>query len=368
MPTPSNAPSATAGAGPEKQDQVLFAELTERQAMPQVSQPIKGFGKKQTLIVEKVGVVARIRLLIKATFEATEEEKSIVNPGFPQRLIQAIAIESNGVTGIIDCSAMQLEARRKRVFRNPVSALLAVPAPVTEGKKLKKGVFETEFVVEIPIAHDMQSLIGALLAQNEETSLSVTIQWATEEEVQHGGKLAKLEGEVQWGTTVFSIGTTPIGNAETTILPDLSAFHGLLENETPLVGTGNKKANLIRTSGQLLCLTGTVVNSFEKEISPAKWTKFAVEYGGNKDPLVWEPASELLEINADEYDGPIIVGSSPGGQHYLMVDLEADNPMRDMIFPESLTELRATFSIAGGEEVKATANLVVGQETLYPAV
>jgi len=367
MPTPSNAPSATTG-GPERQDALLFARLTERQTMPQTSQAIKGFAKKQTLIVEKVGAVARIRLLVKAKFEATEEEKSIVNPGFPQRLIQAIAIESNGVTGIIDCSAMTLEARRKRVFRNPVSAITTVPKEIVEGKKLKKGVYETEFALEIPIAHDMESLIGILLAQNEETSLSVTVTWASEEEIQHGGKLAKLEGEIQWGTTVFSIGTTPIGGHETTILPDLSAFHGMLESETPLVGTGAKKANLIRNSGQLLCLGGAVQNGFPAEISPALWPKFSIEYGGNKDPLVWEPASELLELNADEYDGPIVVGSSPGGFHFLMVDFEADNPERDWMIPESLTELRAVFGIAGAEKVEVNANLIVTQETLYPAV
>lgn len=368
MPTPNNAPSSTTG-GPERQDPELFAQLTERQAMPQTSQEIKGLGKKQTLIVEKVGIVARIRLLVEWKCEVTEEEKSIFNNGFPWRLLPQIAIESNGVTGIISCSAMALEARRRRIFRNPVSAILENPKKIEEGAKVKKEVIKGKFAIEIPIAHDMESLIGALLAQNEETSLSVTLQWANEEELQHAGKLAKLEGEVKWSTTVFAIGTAPIGKQEVTILPDLSAFHGLLEAETPCVGNGIKKANLIRTSGQLLCVGAAFQNGLTKELSPAAWTKFALEYGGNKDPLVWEPASELLELNADEYDGQIAIGVGGATEklHYLFVDQEADNPSRDMIVPEQLTEFRAVFGL-GAEAIEANANMIVTQETLYPAL
>lgn len=369
MPTPNNAPSSTTG-GPERQDAELFAQLTERQAMPQTSQEIKGLGKKQTLYVEKVGVVARIRLLVKWKVECTEEEKSIFNNGFPWRLLPQISIESNGVTGIISCSAMALEARRRRIFRNPVSAILANPKKIEEGAKVKKEVISGEFAIEIPIAHDMETLIGSLLAQNEETSLSVTLQWANEEELQHAGKLAKLEGEILWSTTVFSIGTAPIGKQEVTVLPDLSAFHGLLESETPVVGNGIKKANLIRTSGQLLCIGAAMQNGLQKELRPTKWNKFALEYGGNKDPLVWEPASELLELNADEYDGIVAVGVGAVATErltWLFVDQEADNPSRDMIVPEQLTEFRAVFGF-GAEAIEANANMIVTQETLYPAV
>lgn len=369
MPTPNNAPSTTTG-GPERQDAELFAQLTERQAMPQISQEIKGLGKKNTLFVEKVGVVARVRLLVKWKVEATEEEKSLFNNGFPFRLIQQIAIESNGVTGIISCSGAALEARRKRIFRNPPSAINENPAKIEKGEKVKKEVVKGEFALEVPIAHDMETLIGSLLAQNEETSLSVTVTWANEEELQHAGKLAKLEGEVIWSSTVFSIGTAPIGKQEVTILPDLSAFHGILEGESPCVGNGNKKAMLIRTSGQLLAIGAAFQNGLIKQLEPKKWTKFALEYGGNKDPLVWEPASELLELNADEYGGAINVGCSAAINErttFLFVDQEADNPARDMIVPEQLTEFRAVFGL-GAEAIEANANMIVTQETLYPAV
>lgn len=362
MPTPTNAPASTTG-GREVQNPALFAQLTERQEMPQTSTAIKGLGKSQRLLLEKVGVVARIRLMIECEFKPKEEEKATVLPGFPFKLIREIALQANGVTGIIDVNGMVLHQRRMRIYRNPVSAIFKSPVV---GAKLKKEVIKVKFVVEIPIAHDMMSLIGALLAQNEETGLSLKINWASEEEIIGGaGGIEGFAGEVLWASTVFSIGSTVIGKQEVTVLPDLSAFHGLVQSETPLVGTGERRAELIRTAGQLLCYTATVLNKAggSVELSPEEWTTFKLEYGGNKDPLVWTPANTLLEENADDYDGPLVVQ----GVHFLAIDNEKDNPARDMIIPESLTELRSILGIPAGF-VAENAIILTSQETLYPAV
>ncbi|HEX3390929.1 MAG TPA: hypothetical protein VHS55_00025 [Solirubrobacteraceae bacterium] len=362
MPTPANTPATTTG-GREIQNPQLFDTLTERQAMPQTVAAFAGFAKGQRLIIEKVGVLARIRLLVKVTFTPKEEEKAEVRPGFPWKLIKEIALQANGVTGIIDCNALVLEQRRRRVYRNPVSAILKTPKQAT---KLKKEAITTEFVVEIPVAHDMLSLIGALLAQNEETTLSVLINWASEAEVFGGADgVEKVEGEVLWGTTVFSIGSTVVGKQEVTVLPDLSAFHGIVQSETQLNATGQRNAELIRTAGQLLCYTATVFNKANGAavLSPAEWTSFKIEYGGNKDPLNWTPAAQLLEENADDYDGALNVE----GVSFLAVDNERDNPSRDMIIPESLTELRAVLGIPAGFKPEE-AQILTSQETLYPAV
>ena len=364
MPTPSNTPATTTGAK-EIQDPVLFSQLTERQAMPQTTQEIAGLGKKQRLLLEKVGVVSRIRLLIKCEFTPTEEEKAILNPGYPFKLLREVALQANGVTGVIDCSGITLAARRQRVFRNPVSALFKSPKT---GTKLKKEAIKTEFVIDIPIAHDMLTLIGSILAQNEETQLSILLNWASEEELLEAGAIEKFKGEVVWATTVFSIGSTTQGKEEVLVLPDLSAFHGLIDNEVALNTKPNAKAELIRTAGQLLCYTAAVLQKGGKSIlSPAEWTSFKVEYGGNKDPLVWNPASELLELNADEYDGPLAVGEGTNKVTLLAYDCEVDHPSRDLIIPESLTELRSVIQVPGTFEPES-AKILTSQETLYPAV
>jgi hypothetical protein len=373
MPTPTNAPSSTT-AGREVQNPQLFMQLTERQAMPQTSVKIAGLAKKQRLILEKVGVVARIRLLITAKWKPVAEEEPISNPGMPFRLIREIALQANGVTGIIDCSGATLHMRRMRIYRNPTSAIFKQTTAVGT-KYTKKAAQEAVFAVEIPIAHDMLSLIGSLLAQNEETGLSLQVTWASEEEMVNGGKIESFEGEVEWASVVFSIGSTVVGKQEVTVLPDLSAFHGLVESETPLTGTGLRRAELIRTAGQLLCYTATILNGAgaKEQEPPAKWTTFKLEYGGNKDPLVWAPASELLEENADDYDGPLVApataaaATATNSQSFLCIDMERDNATRDMIIPESLTELRCVIGVPAGF-TPSSANIVTTQETLYPAV
>lgn len=362
MPTPTNNPGNSTG-GREIQNPGLFAQLTERQEMPQTVQAIKGLAKSQRLNLEKVGVVSRVRLLVKGSFTPKDEKIQEMLPGFPFKVIRELALQANGVTGIIDVNGMVLHQRRMRVFRNPISAIFKSPVI---GEKLKKESIKFEFVLEVPIAHDMNSLIGSLLAQNEETGLSIQITWASEEEIVKAGTgIEKFEGEVEWSTTVFSIGSTVVGKDEVTVLPDLSAFHGLVQAETPLVGTGNRKAVLIRTAGQLLCYTATILNKAggQVELSPAEWTTFRLEYGGNKDPLVWTPASQLLEDNADDYDGALVVQ----GVHFLAIDNEKDNPARDMIIPESLTELQSLIGVPAGF-VPENAIILTSQETLYPAV
>jgi hypothetical protein len=362
VPTPTNNPGNSTG-GNEVQNPELFAQLTERQEMPQTSQEIKGLAKTQRFILEKVGVVSRVRMLVKGSFTPREETTQEALIGFPFKLIRELALQANGVTGIIDVNGMVLHQRRMRIYRNPVSALFKSP---TVNSKLKKEAIKFEFVLEVPIAHDMQSLIGSLLAQNEETGLSMQVTWASEEEIVKGGTgIEKFEGEVEWGTTVFSIGSTVVGKQEVTVLPDLSAFHGLVQSETPLVGTGNRKAELIRTAGQLLCYTASILNKAggREQLSPAEWSTFKLEYGGNKDPLVWTPASQLLEENADDYDGPLAVQ----GVTFLAIDNEKDNPARDMIIPESLTELRSVIGVPAGFAPE-NAIILTSQETLYPAV
>jgi hypothetical protein len=365
MPTPSNAPSTSTG-GSEVQDPQLFAELTERQAMPQITTPIKGLNQKQRLQVEKVGVVARVRLRVKYKFKTKAGKEPKLNPGWPWKMLKEIAMQANGVTGIIDCSAATLQQRRNRVYRNPASALLKGPA-VSANKLEAAKEYEGEFVVEIPIAHDMQSLIGALLAQNEETNLSFLLTWASEEEIfDTAASIEAFEGSVEWASTVFSIGATVIGKKEVTVLPDLSAFHGLTEQELNLTGTGLQPAELVRTDGQLLCYTAAVTNKSGGRVclSPAEWTRFQIEYGGNKEPLVWIPAGELLEENADDYNGALTVG----GLTFLAVDQERDNAARDMIIPEALIELRAKIGIPTVGFTPEEARILTSQETLYPAV
>jgi hypothetical protein len=162
---------------------------------------------------------------------------------------------------------------------------------------------------------------------------------------------------------VFAIGETTQGNQTVTVLPDLSAFHGLLDESVPIVGSGEKKAPLIRTAGQLLCYTMSVMNGLAAEIAPTSWEQYVLEYGGNKKPLVWQPPYNLLSENEDDYNGAL----APGGIHYLAIDNEKDNPTRDLWIPEALVEVRTSLTIPASVKVEEGAFQLYSQETLYPS-
>ncbi len=364
MPAP-NAPSAVpSGSSQPIQNARLFQELTERQEMPQPATVFPGFGKKQRIEVEKIGVLARARLIVNLKFETPTKGEATLLPGWPYSFIKEIALQTNGVTGILDARATTYEQRRRRVYRNPVKKTDEYPAV---GKlKEEKKAYSTRFLLEIPVAHDMLSLLGCLLAQNEQTQLSFNIQWANESEVvkMTEGALEKVEGSLEWSTTVFSIGETTEGNKSVTVLPDLSAFHGLLDETVPILGAGEKKAPLIRTAGQLLAYTMTIMSAGGVScILPSSWEQYVLEYGGNKKPLIWQPPYNLLEENEDDYNGPLTVGE----MNYLVVDNEKDNPTRDLWIPEALVELRSSTTISKGVEVAAGSYQLYSQETLYPA-
>lgn len=367
MPTPANAPagSVTAGA-PQHEDNELFASLTERQELPQQNQAFVGFGEDQALELQRVGVIAKARLEINVLLKVGVTAVAHINPGFPQKLLRKISIESNGVTGIISASGQAIEARRRRIYRNPVHSVDSGPVG---GEELAAGSEHwVKMTVLVPIAHDMLSLNGALLAQTIEESLAINLEWAKASECFHGEAVTIKEGTVRWATTVFSVGSAPIqtGNGGTqmmTILPDLSLFHGLIEKEVRLKGTGEEPALMSRASGRLICYGARVQNGDEAEIDPATWEAFAIEYGANRDPRKWRPASLLVADNADDYDGAIDVN----GLHTLFVDNEIDDPDRDVIFPTALTELRGVVTLAAGTALNANAAIVWTQESLYPS-
>ena len=361
MPSP-NAPSTLAGPN-SIQNAPLFQQLTERLEMPQNSVVYPGLGRKSRIELEKVGVIGRARLIMNLKFTTPATGVFTLLPGFPWSMIHSIALQANGVTGILNARAITYQMRRERIFRNPTRE--TEEAPKVGALKEEKATYSVRALIEIPIAHDMLSLLGCLLAQNEQTQLAFEIQWAAENEfvTSTAGVLEKVEGTLEWATTVFSIGETTQGNQTVTVLPDLSAFHGLLDEQVPIVGAGEKKAPLIRTAGQLLCYTLSIFNGLSAQVAPTSWEQLILEYGGNKKPLVWQPVYNLLSENEDDYNGPL----KPGGVSYLAMDFEKDNPTRDLWIPEALVELRSSVTIASSVTVKENAFLLYSQETLYPS-
>lgn len=347
--------------GPETPEAELpaeWADLTERIELPQTAQTFAGFGETQTLKLERVGCAAQAEILIKLKFKTKAEETNAAI-GMPWAFIRKLALEANGVAGIISCSGTVLEARSKVVYRSPEHAV----AGTAKWEKLTESTEQTyEWVVQVPIAEDLRELQGMILAQSEETALSLSITWASEAELFTKGAVEKVTGEVRWHMTLFSIGSMVEGKKKIIVLPDLTALHGLVERSTPVVAEGEQETPLTRTSGDLLRYFITLMKKGKvTNIDPLTWTVLFLQYGGNQKPLFWGSPKLLIERNTRDYLKRIEVQ----GIKWAVLDTLLDDPARDAIRPMALSELKTVIGVP--EAVETGAQIISAQETLYPS-
>jgi hypothetical protein len=364
MAYPTEPSTVTGPALPEEELPAEWADLTERIELPQATQPFAGFGENQTLKLERVGCAAQAEILVKLSFKTAKED---VDPaiGMPWAFIRRLAMEANGVAGIISCSGTVLEARQKVVYRSPEHAVVGTAN--AENAALKEETTYTyEWVIQVPIAEDLKELEGIVLAQSEETALGLTITWGTEAELFEAGKVTEVKGEVRWHMVLFSIGSMNEGKKKIIVLPDLTSLHGLVERSTPVVAEGEQEAPLTRTSGDLLRYfvslfkKGSVVN-----IDPLAWTTLYLQYGGNQKPIVFGSPKILAERNARDYLKRPDVGIGAELIHFAVLDTMLDDPLRDAIRPMALSELKVVIGVP--EAVETGARILSAQETLYPS-
>lgn len=350
------APATSPGpAVPEQEMPAQWADLTERIELPQTSQPFAGFGETQTLKLERVGCAAQAEILVKLAFKTTAGAP-VAGIGEPYSFIKRIALEANGVAGIISCSGTVLEARQKVVYRSPAHAVVGnVPTPL-----VKEVEYAYEWVVQVPIAEDLKELEGLILAQSEETALGIAITWQSESEL-FSVPVEKVSGSVKWHMTLFSIGSMSEGKKKVIVLPDLTALHGLVERSVPLVAEGEQETPLTRTSGDLLRFFVAMFKENNVAIDPLAWLSFFIQYGGNQKPLYWASPALLAERNARDY----LARPTVAGVPFAILDTMLDDPLRDAIRPMALSELKAVIGVP--EAPGANGRILSAQETLYPS-
>ncbi|HMD60425.1 MAG TPA: hypothetical protein VKG78_03290 [Opitutaceae bacterium] len=345
-------------------NQQAFLQSTERQDIPLQSLEYKGLGTGLQMRVLNVGVVALIKLYFSLSFKTGTEGTVTALPGWPYSMVKRIAFTANGQTAIIGARGTTLRARRQRIFRNPAEYITASPAP---GALALNTTYPVAFILDVPVAHDMYNGIGWILAQNPSTALSVEIQFANESEVfafTGKGAIGTQTGTVYGELSTFAVGQVQVGQAQKTLLPDLTVFHGLLDNTYSFANSGLVQAPLIRTAGQLVNYAFNLNNGGASEISPLALTEIAFKYGGNRTPRLYNPTVFIVDKNQQDYNGLVQVG----GLTYTYLDFEVDNPTRDLFIPEALVELSSTVTIPATITVNANAYLLYEEESLYPAV
>jgi hypothetical protein len=344
-------------------DQQRFDLLTERNDLPQTSDPWPGFQSRIDRRVANVGVLASVRLHLNLTITVSGTGAVTSTYKFPHGLIRKATLNANGGSAIISADGLDLRARRQRLFRNPLDPVQVAPNTNTRGEPvpgtLANGTYNVTLVVELPIVHDPASLTGALFAQSDQNYLNWVIETAQLTDVftiAAGGAVA-ITGTVDSELVFFSIPSMDAQNGRVVVLPAAVRWlHEFISTENNFSNTGLVPTPFIRNNGQLIAAMMYVDNGGQAQIAPSALNRILWRYAGNQTPrelLPWH----ILEENARDYNGLI----NPG---YVVLDFEKENPARDIVYPRGLAELAVVIDVPTSVTVQPNAHTHTVLETL----
>lgn len=347
----------------------VFSKNTERNDVPQKTEPYPGLGATPIDIqVAKVGVLSGMQVAIRGTIKTGAT--GTVTPTFrwPWGLLRRMALTANGQTSLISPSGLDVRSRHSRVYRNPRDPITVAPSVDGYGDPTLAALepnkeYSVFCIYELPIVHDWYSLVGSLFMQSDQTYVALHLEFPSIEELftlAGGGTVEFKNATIDVTTTTFDVPMATKNNQQVLLVPNLEWLHGFITNEAQFSNNGDVEVPLVRVSGQLLALYLHMRNGRNSVIKPASWEQFRMEYGANRIPRNYRPVQMLLQKNADDYNGLIMPEAG-----VVVLDFEADNPSRDLVYPKGVTELKVVPKIATSVTPGANSAVEFAEEALF---
>jgi len=336
----------------------LFNQLTSRTIFAPGNFALPAFGNYQTTQLLQVGIVAGLRVLVKGTITTVGGVVTIVpTVKWPWGLLNRVTVSGNGQNDFISCDGQDLHTRQLIQNRAMVDGYSSWPL-AANAIFAAAGSADFQLQFYVPIAMDLTTLVGALYAQSEATNLTYRIQTETEANL-----FTETAGTVTIDATVYieeEIYEVPYDpqHPDTLIIPDLTVLHGMVANENAIAQQAVLDTQLFRIQGQLERL---FFRSFDPA-APTVWVPTSsynysqLIYGANQVPYSFNPQDNLQIRNNQDYRQILDDGT------YVM-DMVADNPARDQVLLEGVTNLRLRQSFSAVPGASAVTHFV--QETLF---
>lgn len=357
-----NLPTAAYEVNPAK-----FFALTERNIFAPANFDLPAPANYTTKQLLQVGVVSKLQIIIKGTAAVTAAAGNTVTKNYkwPYGILKNVTVSGNGVNNFINCSGYDLYIRKLCQYRAFVDNYTIDNVPA--GALAANGNYTFQVAIEIPLAMDDSSLIGSLYAQSEATNLTVQI---TTESIANLFTLvgtgavsflnfagtAATNPTVYLQETFFEVPYDP-QKPGTLVIPDLTVLHGIIANDNPVAGMGTVTTEVYRINGQMERLIYYCDNN-NALVTTANYARHRLVYGGSQTPLDFNPPDQLRILNNEWYRLAL-----PDGVYSL--DMIAENPQRDQILLEGITNLRLVTDYAGGFVPNAAARMHFVQETLF---
>lgn len=342
-------------------DPKLFMQLTRGQTRPAKTLAIPGAGIAADVELPKAGIMSKTQIIFVGTLTVATAAVT-TGMGWPYCLLDPFDLSLSGATDLWHCDGEDLQALRFVRYPAYDDDVDNYPGTIGGGDSVAVGTYDMHVTWEIPVAVDDTTLVGSLYLQSSQGNVGLKLGQALNSRLFSANPAnATLAGNFIVMPTTWAVPRGPSGNI---VVPDLSRLHGFEAHDTPFTSTGEVEADLIRSPGQLSRLFVSARSSATNRLSAlpsAASTKkieaLRIEYGAGERPLNFDPAAALLSRNNQHY------GSLPPYDR-LVFDQLRENPVRDAILLQGVTELQAVLEVGSGVTVTAGQIRTV-QETLY---
>lgn len=237
-------------------DPTSFYKYTRRQrgAMAGQITAFAGLGSPDVMELKPTGILAALDLKFKGSLVVTPGTGTVATTAkWPYSLIRAAKLSANGQSNLINCNGQFLKARE--IIGNPSLNDRGVPQTIggstvyngtfslaeedwgvgQNTPAIASGTYDVELTWRVPVSWDLVKLYGALYLQTAATSVVLELDWApaTDLFIITGDATAALTGGWMAEGIVFTI--PAVGGVG--VLPDLSTFHAITQNNTTSMGT-----------------------------------------------------------------------------------------------------------------------------------
>lgn len=357
----------------------LFNQLTSRVIFDPINFPLPTFGNYVQNQLLQVGIVGSINLIVAGSITTTDggTPAIVISERYPWDLI-AIQLSGNGQNNFINCQGTDLRLRMAAANRAYVDAQSYWPSSTD---LTTPGTYPFKLVYKIPVAMDDTTLVGALYAQSEATNLTYKVTTGTLSDLMDvTDSVVTVDATVYMEEEIFEVPYDP-SHPDTLVIPDLTVLHGLVSNDNAVSSQTTLDTQLFRINGQLERLFFyTVDKSSATDIDlvrTAIYDQAQLIYGSNQNPYTFQPMDFLEFRNGRDYRQPLasVLDSAqnalwtppfsgvniPDG--VFCMDFVADNPARDQVLLEGVTNLRLRTQYSAAPTGGSYVHFV--QETLF---
>lgn len=349
-------------------DPASFFRLTRRLNIPFKTGAYAGLGSTDTVQLLQTGIVSGVTLKVSGSLVVTPGTGTVATTSrWPYGAIKALRFSANGQSNLINAGGIHLKAReimqRGDLTDRGIPQAIGGASPGTTRYQgtmslageswgvgqgvtgIAAGTYPVELEWYIPIAYDDVNLMGAIFAQTSATDLVIAVDWASVSDLfaLTGNASVSLSLNTVYEATLYSIPQGPSGQV---IVPDLSAFHSILQSRyaTPINGV-----NEIRLSGQgvgkqLLRMWFQTWNGglpgSPLPLNASNYAQVGWRYGGNDTPEIYPDGKTLAYRTEKLFNADLCSIQGIG-----VWDFCSENAFRDSVDEGTATELRMLMEI-----------------------